>query len=162
MSSSSPLDRATAERVSVDLVRLVKLLKAIRQRAPRLHPAVDTLAHPLLFNLAQGERRVSALAECIHSDISTTSRQVSTLVGHGLLEKVSDPGDRRAQVVRLSPEGHDLLSRLQQERVAWFEQVLEGWTTEEAGAFADQLERFTAALERSRPLPSTIPTTPES
>ena len=161
MPSSAPPDRATAERVSVDLVRLVKLLKAIRQHAPRLHPAVDTMAHPLLFNLAQGERRVSALAECVHSDVSTTSRQVSTLVGHGLLEKVSDPGDRRAQVVRLSAEGHELLSRLREERVGWIQQLLDGWTTEEARDFASHLERFTAALERSRTRP-TLPTTPES
>ena len=56
------LDRATTERVSLDLVRLVKLLKAVRLHAPRLHPAVDTMAYPVLFNLAAEERRVSALA----------------------------------------------------------------------------------------------------
>ncbi|MFC8504260.1 MarR family winged helix-turn-helix transcriptional regulator [Pedococcus sp. NPDC057267] len=143
------LDRATTERVSLDLVRLVKLLKAVRQHAPRMHPAVDTMAYPVLFNLAHEERRVSALAECVHSDISTTSRQVSSLVSHGLLEKVSDPEDGRAQVVRLSPAGHDLLARIQEQRSAWFEQLLEGWTAQEASQFADHLERFTAALERS-------------
>ena len=163
MPSPAPLDRATAERVSVDLIRLVKLIKAVRQHAPRIHPAVDTAAYPLLFNLAgQGELRVSALAECTHSDISTTSRQVSTLVGHGLLEKVTDPEDGRAQVVRLSARGQELLGRIKTERAAWFQQLLDGWTADDATAFADHLERFIGALERFRALPTTSSTTPES
>jgi len=159
------LDRATAERFSVDLVRLVKLLKAVRQHAPRVHPAVDTMAYPLLFNLAAEPRRVSALAECIHSDISTTSRQVSSLVGHGLVEKLSDPEDGRAQVVSLSDEGRKLLGAIHHQRTAWFEELLEGWSTEDASTFASHLERFTAALEshhegaNRRPTPATPTTT---
>jgi DNA-binding MarR family transcriptional regulator len=145
--SSPTLDRATAERVSVGLVRLVKLLKAVRQHAPRVHPAVDTTAYPLLFNLAAEPRRVSALAECIHSDISTTSRQVSTLVGHGVLEKLSDPEDGRAQVVSLSDEGRKLLAAIHEQRSAWFAELLDGWSAEDASTFAGHLERFTAALE---------------
>ncbi|NNM47342.1 MarR family transcriptional regulator [Knoellia koreensis] len=147
----SPLDRATAERVSLDLVRLVKLVKVVRMRAPRIHPAIDTMAYPLLFNLAQEELRVSALAERIHSDISTTSRQVTTLVGHGLLEKVSDPEDGRAQVVRLSPDGLALLEQVKAQRLAWFRELLADWTPEEASRFADDLERFTATLEAQAP-----------
>jgi DNA-binding MarR family transcriptional regulator len=144
------LDRETAQRVSFALIRMTKLLQAIRQHAPRIHPAVDTTAYPLLFNLAVEPRRVSALAECVHSDISTVSRQVSALVGYGLLDKVSDPADGRAQVVALSTEGHDLLERIQQQRTEWFREVMDGWTEAEARAFATQLERFGSALEASK------------
>ena len=34
---------------------------------------------------------MSLLAEHVYSDVSTVSRQVTTLVSHGLLEKVTDP-----------------------------------------------------------------------
>ncbi len=144
------LDRASAERVSTELVRLMKLMQAMRQHAPRLHPGVDAAAYPVLFQLSTQARRVSALAECVHSDISTVSRQVSTLVGHGLLEKVSDPDDGRAQVVRLSAEGHELLSTIQQTRTDWFAELMGDWTDTEATAFAGYLERFTSTLETAR------------
>lgn len=148
--TTTPVDPQSAERVSLGLIRVMKLMQALRQHAPRIHPAVEAAAYPLLFNLAAEPRRVSALAECVHSDVSTVSRQVSTLVGHGLLEKVSDPDDGRAQVVRLSDEGHDLLRQLQEHRSSWFGQLLDGWSSEEAQEFATYLERFGATLEVAR------------
>ena len=63
-----------------DLIRVVKLLHHARQQSPRAHPQVDPMAYPLLFNLKVAPMRVSALAEVLHSDVSTVSRQVSTLV----------------------------------------------------------------------------------
>lgn len=144
------LDRETADRVSLGLVRLMKLLQSMKLHAPRLHPAVDATAYPLLFNLLAEPHRVSALAELIHSDISTVSRQVSTLVSHGLLEKVSDPDDGRAQVVRLSAEGHTLLTAIQQQRNEWFRELMDDWTPDQASDFAAHLERFGSALETNR------------
>ena len=153
------LDRETAERVSVGLIRLMKLLQAMRQHAPRIHPAVDATAYPILFNLAAEPRRVSVLAEVVHSDVSTVSRQVSTLEGHGLVDKVSDPADGRAQVVQLSAEGKTLLAGIQQQRTEWFRELMGEWTPEEASDFAGHLERFGADLERQRKTLST-PTPP--
>jgi DNA-binding MarR family transcriptional regulator len=148
--SSTSLDRATVERVSHGLIRVMKLMQALRQHAPRIHPAVDTAAYPVLFHLAAEPKRVSVLAECVHSDVSTVSRQVSTLVGHGLLEKVSDPDDRRAQVVRLSDDGESLLAEIQQQRNTWFADLMHGWTEDEAEEFATHLERFVTTLEAAR------------
>jgi DNA-binding MarR family transcriptional regulator len=150
MSSSTPLDRVTAERVSLGLIRVMKLMQAMRQHAPRIHPVVDAAAYPVLFHLAAEPRRVSALAECVHSDVSTVSRQVTTLVGHGLLEKVSDPEDGRAQVVRLSDEGQTLLAEIHTQRNAWFASLMEDWTDSEADQFAEHLERFASNLETAR------------
>ena len=148
MSEHHPLDRETAERVSVGLIRLMKLLQAMRQHAPRIHPAVDATAYPILFNLAAAPRRVSVLAEVVHSDVSTVSRQVSTLEGHGLVDKVSDPADGRAQVVQLSESGEALLTSIKAQRTEWFRELMGDWTAEEASDFAHQLERFGTDLER--------------
>jgi len=150
--STPHLDRPTADRVSLALVRLVKLLKSMRQHAPRIHPAVDSTAYPILFTLADEPHRVSVLAERVHSDVSTVSRQVSALVTHGLLDKVSDADDGRAQVVRLSSEGEALVDRIRKDRNEWFRTLLDDWTPEDASAFATHLERFGDALETSREL----------
>lgn len=144
--SDSTLDRATAERVSLGLIRVMKLMQALRHDAPRQHPAVDTAAYPVLFTVAAKPQRVSALAELVHSDISTVSRQVTTLAAHGLLEKVSDPEDGRAQVVRLSPEGEGLVARIQHTRNEWFARLLADWDQDDAADFAAHLERFGATL----------------
>ena len=150
--STPHLDRPTADRVSLALVRLIKLMKSMRQHAPRVHPAVDSTAYPILFTLADEPHRVSALAELVHSDVSTVSRQVSALVTHGLLDKVSDPADGRAQVVQLSPEGEALVERIRADRNEWFRTLLDDWTPDDARTFATHLERFGDALESSREL----------
>ena len=88
-----------------DLIRVVKLLHVVRQHAPRRHPQVDPMAYPLLFNLKAGSLRVSALAERLHSDVSTVSRQVTTLVDLGFVTRGPDPDDGRAQALTLTAEG---------------------------------------------------------
>jgi DNA-binding MarR family transcriptional regulator len=81
----------TATRLSMELVRVMKLFGSMGTHAPKVHPGVEPASYPILFSLTAGPQRVSLLAEHVYSDVSTVSRQVTTLVSHGLLEKVTDP-----------------------------------------------------------------------
>jgi DNA-binding MarR family transcriptional regulator len=144
------LDLAT--RLSTDLVRVVKLFQSLRQHAPKLHPGVEAASYPILFNLVEGPRRVSVLAECVYSDVSTVSRQVTLLVSHGLLEKVADTQDGRAFMVSLSAEGAELVERLKASRGEWFRRMLKDWEPSEAEAFGDYLERFASSFDESKDL----------
>jgi len=140
----------TATRLSTDLVRVMKLFQSLRQHAPKLHPGLEPASFPILFNLVDGPRRVSLLADCVHSDVSTVSRQVTMLVSHGLLEKVADTHDGRAFMVSLSAEGIDLVERLKVSRGEWFRKMLQDWEPGEAEAFGEYLERFATAFEASK------------
>ena len=140
----------SATTLSTDLVRVMKLFQSMRQHATRLHPGVEPASYPILFNLVGEPRRVSLLADCIHSDISTVSRQVTMLVSHGLLDKVADPLDGRAFMVSLSDEGADLVERLKAARGEWFRTMLHDWEPADVKAFNDYLERFAASFEASR------------
>ena len=142
------LDSAT--RLNAELVRVIKLFHSMRQHAPKLHPGVEPASYPILFNLIDEPRRVSLLAECVLSDVSTVSRQVTTLVSHGLLDNVADPQDGRACMVSLSAEGTELVQRLITGRAEWFRETLKDWEPAEAEAFGDFLERFAASVEVSR------------
>jgi DNA-binding MarR family transcriptional regulator len=113
---------------------------------------VEPAAYPILFNLLEGPRRVSQLAECIHSDVSTVSRQVTTLVSHGLLDKVADTQDGRAFMVSLSAEGAELVERLKASRGELFCRMLHDWDPADAQAFSDYLERFARSFEASSDL----------
>jgi DNA-binding MarR family transcriptional regulator len=146
-----------ATRLSIEMVRVMKLFAAMRQHAPKVHPGVEPASYPILFNLGAGPQRVSLLAEHVYSDVSTVSRQVSTLVSHGVLEKVTDPQDGRACMVSLSDEGVALVEHLKASRGEWFRQLLHDWEPGDAQAFGDYLEQFAASFEESKATTFNLP-----
>src|SRR6478752_6032482 len=139
----------TAQTLSNTLVRVMKIMSAMKHQAPRQHPAVDPSHYPLLFCLAGTPLRVSAVADSIHSDVSTVSRQVSHLVQHGLLEKIGDPDDGRAQLLSLSPTGREVIDKLVRGRGQWFGQLLASWSDEDVRTFDAYLTLFGDDLEAS-------------
>ena len=139
---------AAYERTVGDyLMRVAKLLTAVRHRQPRVHPQVDPMTYPLLFTLWVQPRRLRDLADALHVDPSTVSRQVSTLVGLGLIDRGPDPDDGRAQRLGVTPEGAELLTQLRTHRDAWLEQVLTDWQPDDIERFSAYLARFGADLE---------------
>ena len=132
-----------------DLVRVVKLLHHVRQQAPRRHPQVDPMAYPLLFNLLAAPLRVSALAELVHSDVSTVSRQVSTLVDLGFVTRGPDPDDGRAQALALTDEGRTLLHAIRDDRDRWLQGLLADWDDAAVVEFSSHLRHFASDLEAS-------------
>jgi DNA-binding MarR family transcriptional regulator len=151
------LERAT--QLNIELVRVMKLFASMRQHAPKVHPGVEPGSYPILFNLVAGPQRVTLLAEHVYSDVSTVSRQVTTLVSHGLVEKVSDPRDGRACRVSLSTEGEALVERLKAIRGQWFQHLLQDWAPADAQAFGGYLERFATSVEASKATPYEVPAT---
>ena len=134
-----------------DLIRVVKLLHLVRQQSPRQHPQVDPMAYPLLFNLKVAPMRVSALAEVLHSDVSTVSRQVSTLVDLGFVRRGPDPDDGRAQALSLTDEGSTLLTAIREGRDRWLQGLLADWSDDDVTAFSAHLRHFASDLEASLP-----------
>lgn len=156
-----PLSLETATRLSTDLVGVIKLFGALKQHAPRYHEGVEPAAYPVLFNLVDEPRRVSSLADSIHSDVSTVSRQVTTLVAHGLVAKIPDPADGRAAMVSLSDTGRDLVSRMKAGRGAWFQQILADWEPVEAEQLIERLEQFTRSFEKAKDAGRLFPNHPD-
>lgn len=145
---------ASAGKLSVSVIRMLRMLQATRARAPRVHPAVEPTHHAVLVALRDQPARVGDIAERNIADASTVSRQVSHLTALGLLEKVPDPEDRRAQLVALSDEGRALLDELVVRREAWFDELLADWPEEDVQAFISYVDRFcdaVAADERHHP-----------
>lgn len=146
----------SADRLATALIRNLKTLQAVRQSVPRPHPAVDPLSYPVLFTLCHGPSRVGDLADALHSDISTVSRQASTLSEHGLIDKDADPDDRRAQLLSLSPQGQELLARVRLERAAMFAELLHDWDDDDVARFTTYLDRLSDALRDRHLSPNTV------
>lgn len=150
--SPPPVPGAPAEvPFSDELVRTIKLLTALRHQVPREHPEVDPLVYPLLFHLLGDPQRVGDLADRLHLDISTVSRQVAHLAGLGLIARQPDPTDGRAQQLTLTEAGQDMLVSLRRSRDAWLGGLVTDWTMDEQRSLAALLTRLNEAIERAWP-----------
>jgi DNA-binding MarR family transcriptional regulator len=139
----------TADDVGSQLLRIVRLIERVQAQYHAEHPdAVDRATYLLLVHLAKdGPRRAGALAEAVHLDPSTVSRQVAHLVRLGLVERVADPADGRATLLVATDEGRRVFDenrRLRNRRIAG---LMAEWSSDDRQAFVRLLTRFTEAFE---------------
>jgi len=150
-SSRPPGGRREATAAVAD--SFIDLQRTVRRSKARLLAAagddVESASHALLHTVqTEGPMRASALAGSVHSDLSTVSRQVTVLVGRGLLERRADQLDGRANLLAVTDAGRAAIARHERGRQAFFDDVLAGWSTEELHQFAQQMERFTASYDQ--------------
>jgi len=119
--------------------------------ATEVHPDLDHSAYGILLRLATvGAERTTDLAAFLGVGKPTTSRQLSQLVGLGLVERTSDPTDGRASLVRLTEEGTRRFGRVRDDRRATLRRLLGPWADDDVLTLAHLLERFND-LWASRP-----------
>ena len=113
-SPSTSLDVDTAARLRVVLGRLARRLRPTAAGvAAGLTP---TRSAVLLAVVRDGPSRLSELAAAEGINPTMLSRVISELVAGGLLERLSDEGDRRAAWVKATAAGRRLAERMRSER----------------------------------------------
>lgn len=144
-------DLALADDVSGQLTRLLRLMDRRQAQYLAEHPdAVERSTYYLLVHLVKGgPQRAGALAEAVHSDPSTISRQVAHLVRLGLVERMADPEDGRATLLTATDEGRRVFGENRRMRIERFAEMLSDWSVEDRRKFAELLGRFTTAMESS-------------
>jgi DNA-binding MarR family transcriptional regulator len=90
--------------------------------------------------------RLSELADVLHMDLSTVSRQVQSAERGGLVDRVPDPSDGRASLVRLTPAGYAALERIRGVQRAEILAAIDDWPTEDQQSFARLMDRFSAGF----------------
>jgi DNA-binding MarR family transcriptional regulator len=147
---SGPAADGVAE-LETALSELVRLLnRPSLSRVLMARAGVDADVGPL-WALGRIDRlgacRPSELAASVGVDASTITHRIQALERAGYLERAADPGDGRACVVSLSPEGRAALDRFRQARRALYARLLASWTAEEQRQLTGGLERLRTALE---------------
>jgi DNA-binding MarR family transcriptional regulator len=99
-------------------------------------------AQPLLRLHRDGPQRVSALAQALGLDSTTVTRHVDELERRGLVSRTTDVADRRALLVRLTPQAVARLDAAETERRRRLRAVLADWPAADRQAFARLLTRF--------------------
>ena len=148
MAAVQPLDEL-ADAVSTALIRLVRLLERTRAQYQAENPdAVERATYLLLVHLVKdGPRRAGALAEAVHSDPSTISRQIGHLVKLGYVERTADPVDGRATLLAATAEGRRVFEENRRLRNERFSQILASWSDADRAALAAMLGRLAADIE---------------
>jgi DNA-binding MarR family transcriptional regulator len=95
-----------------------------------------------------GPLRLSELAELEGINPTMLSRIVANLSSAGLLERVSDPSDRRAALVSASPAGARRRESIRRERARALEVRMAALTPEERAALAAALPALELLAER--------------
>jgi DNA-binding MarR family transcriptional regulator len=137
---------ALGRRLNEALDRLIRRA-SLRRVHQRLRAAagvsLDRSSYWLASWLAEAESlRLSDLADVLHMDVSTVSRQVQAAERAGLVERRPDPSDRRASRVYLTPGGRDALDRLRAVQRAEILAAVEDWSPDEQLTFAELMDRF--------------------
>jgi DNA-binding MarR family transcriptional regulator len=141
---------ALADRLGTALARMNKMHACVASHMSK--SGLDKASFVLLANLDHlGPSRASALAEAVFSDPSTVSRQVSTLVKDGLVERRADPEDGRASVLAVTEAGSRLLSERRAQRNVLLARLFADWPTHEWDQFIEYFERFVGDYEKALP-----------
>jgi DNA-binding MarR family transcriptional regulator len=122
-----------------------ELRAVIRRTARRMRTEapvteVTPSQYSVLSALKHGPSTVSALAEREHVSSPAITRSVVALDARGLVDRVTDPSDRRQVLVSLSVKGRELTDASRVRRTEWLEERL-------AGLEAAELQTLAAAVE---------------
>jgi DNA-binding MarR family transcriptional regulator len=138
-----------ADSLGRQLMRFMRLVGRNHAHLPEVYrEGLEKVGYVLLATLVQGgPRRVTAVAETVHLDISTVSRQVADLIKAGWVERQHDPDDGRAFLLAVTEAGRAVYDRIRARRNEHMAQVLDGWTTADRQRLIDLLDRFNTDFE---------------
>jgi DNA-binding MarR family transcriptional regulator len=148
-SSGVPGTEDDADRLGTQLVRFMRAMGRSKTRLAKHGPeGLDRLAYAVLFCLVHdGPQRTGKLAEQLHAEISTISRQTRSLVSHGMVERRADPVDGRACVLAATEEGVRVFEETRLQRNLWLAGILADWSQGERTALITLLDKLNAEIE---------------
>ncbi len=100
--------------------------------------------------IAQGDIRMNELASRLGVEPSTATRTVAPLVDLGLVERLTDPGNRRHVVMRCTQTGRETAKRLSDQRRDLMREILTPMDPQRRLILADVLEEYISLIEQPR------------
>jgi DNA-binding MarR family transcriptional regulator len=147
----TPAELECGRRLAAAMFAMGKQQASIGARISKLG-GFDRSAIILLKALIHmGPSRSSVVAAAVHSDPSTISRQVASLVRDGLVERRADQEDGRASLLAATPAGIALLEEQRRRMGISLARVVQHWAPEDIGRFVELFERFVADHESYLP-----------
>lgn len=114
----------------------------------RAHDLTATQWRAITQLQRSGAVNQAELAGLLESEPMTICRLVERMETSGLVERVPDPADRRAKLVRLTPKTMAILDDVRKIAAVICEEALEGLSNEESAALMSALSRLNDNLAK--------------
>ena len=98
---------------------------------------------------AKGGLTMNELSKAVNLDISTMTRMVDQLVEKGLVERQTDPKDRRVVRVGLTENGAELRKKLEDALQSFYTSSLNDFPKKEQGEILRNLQHLNEAISAS-------------
>jgi len=155
LTTRTPADPHRSTRRELELAlgaELNALLSASRALDVRTAAAFHPDLQPAAFHLARwlyayGPVQPSTLAEAVGMDRSSTSSLIGSMKRLELIASMSDPVDRRAVIVSLTPAGEARVIEALDVRSSAFFKRTHDWPLEDLQRFTTLLKEFNARTE---------------
>lgn len=132
--------------VELELMKLVRHLETFGRKSS-LYQEVDRAGYLALRTLdGLGPSCINGLAQELHLDSSTVTRQVSALESGGFVTRQVDPNDGRSWLIDLSPRGRKAMHTVERGRRQAIESMLGGWQSAEVNDLARTIAKLNLAL----------------
>lgn len=123
-------------------------MKASLEECPRCH---FVMLEGVLANIEQhgtdGSIYVSDLAAAVRQPMPAVSRWLRQLEQDGLIERITDPNDRRKTLVRITPQGRAASAAGEEALVRYFSGIAHRLTPEQRQQFFELKDILLAAIE---------------
>jgi DNA-binding MarR family transcriptional regulator len=132
--------------VELELLKLVRHLETFGRKSS-LYQEVDRAGYLALRTLdGLGPTCINSLAQELHLDSSTVTRQVSALESGDFVTRQVDPNDGRSWLIDLTPQGRRAMRTVERGRNEAIESMLVGWPPEEVHHLARTISKLNLAL----------------
>jgi DNA-binding MarR family transcriptional regulator len=132
--------------IELELMKLVRHLETFGRKSS-LYVRVDRAGYLALRTLeGLGPVSVNALAQALHLDASTVTRQVAALEASGLACRQADPCDRRSSTIGLTPEGRRTTRSVERARRKVIETLLKDWNEGEVSDLGRIMTKLNLSL----------------
>jgi DNA-binding MarR family transcriptional regulator len=132
--------KPSTEQLVEQIMRFTKSMHRMKLILTKEVP--DRAAYALLFPLTESDKRATELADIMHSDPSTVSRQISQLVAGHLVQRVPDQQDGRAAKLSLTEQGRDFCGALMKHRATALARAVVDWSDDDTETLATLLSRL--------------------
>lgn len=135
--------------IETEMTRLARTL-AMVSRSPEVEAGIDRACYLLLRTLERiGPASINTLAAAVGLDGSTVTRQVSTMKELGLVERKTNPGDRRSCIISPTPDGRNVMRHVRRLRRSNVDSVTSDWNDEDRNTLGRLLAKLNDSIARA-------------
>ena len=135
--------------IETEMTRLARTI-ALLGRPPEPGNGVDRAGYLLLRTLERiGPASINAIAAAVGLDGSTVTRQVAAMKDLGLVERQTNPGDRRSCIISPTTTGRSVMRQMRRQRRSNLDEVTADWTADDRTMLGRLLSKLNDSIART-------------